>query len=113
MLPAGADLLHGLSGTICRFRQGPIALAADIESTFLQVQVQEQDRSCLRFLWRPRTNEPVQMYEYQRHVFGVLQFLQTILSSEWDWTMKRSIRLKQRNTKQFLHGRFHQIGRNP
>ena len=24
----------------------------------------------MRFLWRPRTNEPVQIYEYQRNVFG-------------------------------------------
>ena len=37
---------------------------------FLQVQVTEQDRSCLRFLWHPRTNEIVQIYEYQRHLFG-------------------------------------------
>ena len=37
---------------------------------FLQVQVPQQDRSCLRFLWRPRTNKPVEIYEYQRHVFG-------------------------------------------
>ena len=66
----GPDLQHGLIGTIFRFREGPIALTADIESMFLQVQVPEQDRSCLRFLWRPRTNEPVQIYEYQRHVFG-------------------------------------------
>ena len=44
-LLAGPDLLHGLIGTIFRF-------------------------SCLRFLWRPRTDEPVQIYEYQRHVFG-------------------------------------------
>ena len=58
-LPAGPDLLHGLIGTIFRFREGPIALTADIESMFLQKQVPEQDRSCLRFLWRPRTNEPV------------------------------------------------------
>ena len=69
-LLAGPDLLHGLIGTIFRFREGPIALKADIESMFLQVQVPEQDRTCLRFLWRPRTNEPVQIYEYQRHVFG-------------------------------------------
>ena len=69
-LLAGPDLLHGLIGTIFRFHEGPIALTADIESMFLQVQVPEQDRSCLRFLWRPRTNEPVQIYEYQRHVFG-------------------------------------------
>ena len=69
-LLAGPDLLLGLIGTIFRFREGPIALTANIESMFLQVQVPEQDRSCLRFLWRPRTNEPVQIYEYQRHVFG-------------------------------------------
>ena len=69
-LLAGPDLLHGLIGTIFRFREGPIALTADIESMFLQLQVPEQDRSCLRFLWRPRTIEPVQIYKYQRHVFG-------------------------------------------
>ena len=69
-LLAGPNLLHGLIGTIFRFREGPIALTADIESMFLQVQFPEQDRSCLSFLWRPRTNEPVQIYEYQRHVFG-------------------------------------------
>ena len=41
-----------------------------MKSMFLQVQVPDQDRSCLRFLWRRRSNEPVQMYGYQRHVFG-------------------------------------------
>ena len=69
-LLAGPDLLHGLIGTNFRLREGPIALTADIESMFLQVQVPEKDRSCLTFLWRPRANEPVQLYEYQRHVFG-------------------------------------------
>ena len=69
-LLAGPDLLHGLIGTIFRFRERPIALTTDIESMFLQVHVPEQDRSCLRFLWRPRTYEPVQRYEYQCHVFG-------------------------------------------
>ena len=24
----------------------------------------------MRFLWRPKTNEPVHIYEYQRHIFG-------------------------------------------
>ena len=68
-LLAGPDLLHGLIGTIFRCREGPIALTAEIESMFIQLQVPEHDRSCLRFLWRSRTNEPVQIYEYQRHIF--------------------------------------------
>ena len=33
-LLAAADLLHGLGGTIFRFREEPIALTADIESMF-------------------------------------------------------------------------------
>ena len=57
----GPDLLHRLIETIFRFREGPINLTADIESMLLQRQVPDQDRSCLRFLWRPRTNEPVQI----------------------------------------------------
>ena len=69
-LLAGPDLLQWLIGTIFRFREGPIGLTADIESMFLQVQVPERDRSCLRILWRPKTNKPVQIYENQRHVFG-------------------------------------------
>ena len=70
MLLAGPDLLHGLIGAIFRFREEPIALTADIESMFIQVQIPEQDRSCLRLFWRPRANEPVQIYDYQRHMFG-------------------------------------------
>ena len=71
-LLAGPDLLQGLIRLILRFFEGPIALTADIESMFLQVQVPEQDRSCLSFLWRPRTDEPVQIYDYQRQVFGAM-----------------------------------------
>ena len=69
-LLAGLDLLHGLIGTLFKFREGPMSLAVDIESMFLQVQVPEQDRSCLTFLWRPRTDERVHIYQYQRHAFG-------------------------------------------
>ena len=71
-LLAGPDLLHGLTGTIFRFREGPIVLTADIESMLLKVQVPEQDKSCLRFMWRPPITESVQIYEYQHHVFGAM-----------------------------------------
>ena len=69
-LLAGLDLLNGLAGTIFRFREGPIALTAEIESMFLQVLVPELDRSHWNFLCRPRTNESVQIYVFKRHVIG-------------------------------------------
>ena len=90
-LLAGPDLLHGLIGTIFPFSEGPIALTADIESMVLQVQVPEQDRSCLRFLWRPSNNEPDQYtnISFMYLELRVLQPAQTMLSS--DWTTKNSI----------------------
>ena len=61
-LLARPDLLLGLIGTIFKFREESIAQTADIESKFLQVQVPERDKRCLRFLWRPTTSEPMQIY---------------------------------------------------
>ena len=40
-----------------------------MEAKFLQVQFPELGKKCLRFLWGPTMNEPVQIYEYQRQVF--------------------------------------------
>ena len=67
---AGPDRLHGLIGTIFRFREGPLALNADIDSMFLQEQFPKQDKCCLRFFWRPTIIKIVQKYEYHCHVFG-------------------------------------------
>ena len=61
-LLARLDLLHRLTATMFRFGERPIFLTAEIESMFLQLQVPEQDRSYLSFLWRSRTNERVQRY---------------------------------------------------
>ena len=68
-LLAGPDRIDWNNIQISR-RTNPIAPTADIESMFLQVQVPERDKSCLRFLWPPTVNDPVQIYEYQHHVFG-------------------------------------------
>ena len=38
------DLLHGVNGTVFRFLDGPIALKADMESMFLQVQAPELEK---------------------------------------------------------------------
>ena len=48
----GPDLTNPLVGVLVRFRQEPIAMAADIEAMFHfhQVYVDPQDRDALRFL---------------------------------------------------------------
>ena len=68
----GPALMNDLLGVLIRFREGKIALSADIEAMFLQVLVDPQDRDALRFLWWPRgdlTKPPV-LYRMTRHLFG-------------------------------------------
>ena len=69
-LLTGPDLLQNLIGIIFRFREQRVAITADIEAMFLQVKVPPEDCKVLRFLWRDNPNEPVNVYEYGRHIFG-------------------------------------------
>ena len=43
--------MNDLVAILSRFRKEKIALAADIESMYYQVQVSPRDRDSLRFLW--------------------------------------------------------------
>ncbi|KAK3748422.1 hypothetical protein QZH41_005765 [Actinostola sp. cb2023] len=47
----GPDLLNGLLGVLCRFREEKIAFMVDVKSMFHQFYVSEQHRDLLRFLW--------------------------------------------------------------
>ena len=69
-LLTGPELLQNLIGIIFRFREQKIAITADIEAMFLQVKVPPEDCKVLQFLWRDNTNEPVNVYDYGRHIFG-------------------------------------------
>ncbi len=50
-LVAGPDLLTNLMGVSMRFREYPVAITADIEAMFMQVEVPPKDQRVLRFLW--------------------------------------------------------------
>ena len=68
----GPDLTNGLLGVITRFRQEPVAVVADVEGMFHQVQVAPDDCNALRFLWWPNddlSKEPVD-YQMLVHLFG-------------------------------------------
>lgn len=56
-LLTGPDLLQSLFGVLLRFRQGSLAVVADIKEMFLQIKIRETDRDSLRFLWRDKVDE--------------------------------------------------------
>ena len=74
-----------LLDVLLRFRHHPIALVCDIAEMYLQIQVKEEDRPCLRFLWRNLDDamQPEE-YEFTRVVFDVnaLPFLAQYVSQE-------------------------------
>lgn len=68
----GPDLTNSLIGVLLRFRQGQIAISADIEKMFYMVKVPASDRNYLNFFWFSNDNInacPVQ-YRLTVHVFG-------------------------------------------
>ena len=66
------DLTNSIVGVLTRFRQESIALMADIEAMFHQVNVCYKDRDFLRFLWLPVNNLDTEPEEFQMtvHLFG-------------------------------------------
>ena len=56
---------------LIRFRRNPIALACDIKEMYLQVEIEERDRTYFGLLWRDldSSREP-DVYEFSQVVFG-------------------------------------------
>lgn len=70
----GPNLTSSLLGVLMRFRQHPVAFMGDIQAMFHQVNVPEEDRNFLRFLWWPggdTTQAPVP-YRMMVHLFGAV-----------------------------------------
>ena len=70
----GPDLTNALTDVLIRFRQEVIAFKADIESMFLRVQVPQQQRDFIRFLWWENGNPegPIEEYRVTSHLFGAV-----------------------------------------
>ena len=68
----GPDLTNNLVGVLTRFRKEPVALMADVENMFHQVQVNPKDCDAFRFRWWPGNDLDSKPAEYQMlvHLFG-------------------------------------------
>ncbi|KFD50467.1 hypothetical protein M514_08694 [Trichuris suis] len=67
----GPDYLPNICGVLLRFRRKRIPVSVDTERMYHQVKVKREDRSALRFLWRPPgSKRPPETFEMQVHVFG-------------------------------------------
>ncbi|XP_028165136.1 uncharacterized protein LOC114356249 [Ostrinia furnacalis] len=70
LLLPGPDFLQPILGILMRFREGKIALTADIKEMFPQVKIQEDDRDAQRFLWRDDPNGPIKTFRMSSMIFG-------------------------------------------
>lgn len=70
----GPPLTPLLFDILLRFRENKVVIISYIEKAFLNVEVDPQDRDCLRFLWPEDINAKelsVNVYRFNRVVFGV------------------------------------------
>ena len=73
-LHVGPPLTPLILEILLRFRAHNVSLVADIEKAFLNIEIDEVDRDCLRFLWVDdihSENPEIQIFRYNRVVFGV------------------------------------------
>ena len=73
-LEVGENYMPSLFDTLLRFRSHAIAITADIEKAFLQIEINEADRNVLRFLWFDdvsKDNPSIVQLRWQRLAFGL------------------------------------------
>ncbi|XP_004930224.2 uncharacterized protein LOC101738759 [Bombyx mori] len=71
LLYRGQNFQGNLFHIIINFRLFPVALSADIRQMFLSIGVRESDRRFQRILYRFSPQQPLQVYEFNRVVFGL------------------------------------------
>ncbi|XP_058826381.1 uncharacterized protein LOC131686180 [Topomyia yanbarensis] len=66
----GPVVQEDLLSIVMRFRTHPIAIVADIEKMYRQIQLHPEDRPLQRILWRSNRDDPLIAYELQTVTYG-------------------------------------------
>ncbi|GFV76521.1 integrase catalytic domain-containing protein [Trichonephila clavipes] len=69
-LEKGPTLIELIPSLISKFRFKKIGVISDIEKTFLQIEIQENDRKYLKFLWWEH-GQKLQCFQHKIVVFGI------------------------------------------
>ncbi|UYV75223.1 hypothetical protein LAZ67_12002969 [Cordylochernes scorpioides] len=69
-LASGPNVIEQIPAILLKFRENAFGVIADIRKAFLQIEVKEEDRDYLRFLWW-KNNHQIQVFRHKRVVFGV------------------------------------------
>lgn len=69
-LEKGPNLLELIPSILLRFREKKIGVTADIRKAFLMIEINEQERDFLRFLWWEGEEGKFKIYRHRRVVFG-------------------------------------------
>lgn len=71
-LEKGPNLLDTIPSIMLRFRLGLIGVISDIRKAYLMIDVREEDRNFLRFLWwKDPAKRTLKIFRHNRVVFGI------------------------------------------
>ncbi|XP_067634861.1 uncharacterized protein [Eurosta solidaginis] len=92
----GPEHAQSLIAVIYKFRQGSVAVAADIQEIFSQVAIRDVDQNSQRFLWRDGdSSEPVRVYVMQSMIFGAVcspccaEYIKNLNANKYESVMPR------------------------
>ena len=76
-LHKGRNMVKNLIGVLLRFRLKRVALTADIEKAYLQLELKPEDRDVTRFLWvrdidKPFSKDNIVEYRFCRVIWGII-----------------------------------------
>ncbi|XP_073943295.1 uncharacterized protein [Choristoneura fumiferana] len=72
LLLPGPDLLQSLLHILFRFREGYVAMTADVKEMFPQVRIRMEDRDALRYIWREDPSCELKEYRMTSVIFGAV-----------------------------------------